>query len=87
MEYMEAFKKIDDLARDEEFIGYYDYEEAKEREYASLSAEMKEEGLEEGRAEERKAVICKMHKNGMSISDISSILEIDEVEIENLLKI
>ncbi len=109
-EYMDAFQKIEDLARDEDFIGYYDYEERRKWEEDSLKREMKEEGraegraegfaegrfeglaegrakgLGEGRAEAQKEIIQKMHKNGMSSSDIAKLLEVDKGDIEKILE-
>lgn len=46
--YMAAIRTVEDLTTDERFIGYYDYEEERERELKEEKAYVREEGLKEG---------------------------------------
>ncbi len=97
-EYMDAIHKAESLAMDPDFNVYYDYEENLRKEMEENNRQAKLDGITEGItqgitqgisqgiAEGQRQLIAKMHKKGMSISDISTILEIAEDEIENILQ-
>ena len=45
----------------------------------------REEGLQQGRSEERTEMILKMYSKGMTLKDISSLLDISESELKSII--
>lgn len=98
-EYMDAINKAESLSMDPDFNVYYDYEENLKKSMELDLEQAKMDGLAEGHttglteghamglAEGQKQFICKMHEKGMSVQEISSMLELSEDEIENFLKL
>lgn len=46
-----------------------------------------EQGLEKGRSEERTDMVLKMYSKGMTLMDISSLLDISESELKSIIDI
>lgn len=44
-----------------------------------------EQGLEKGRSEERTDMVLKMYSKGMTLMDISSLLDISESELKSII--
>ena len=88
-----AYRKVEEYMSDNDFLVYYDKEEMDKFEKEEMKryglelgrAEGREEGREEGRDLERKTIIINMITKGMSISEISELINISEEEINNLL--
>ena len=72
-DYMAAFRKVEDLSTDPEFIGYYDYEQAHQDDIEMAEYAGYEKGVEE--------MVIKMKDKGISIEMIAEIsgLSIEEV--------
>ena len=87
-----AFRKVEEYMSNEDFLVYYDKEEMDKFEKEAMKkyglelgrAEGRAEGLEEGRAQ-LKSVIQNMMDKGMSITEISELINISVEEINNLL--
>jgi len=88
-----AFRKVEEYMSDEDFLVYYDKEEMDNFEKEEFRKDGLKEGLEQGRTEgleqgrdlERKTIIQNMMDKGMSISEISELINIKEEVINNLL--
>ena len=92
-----AFRKVEEYMSDEDFLVYYDKEEMdrfEKEEMKKYGLELgRREGLEQGREEGQaigeasamKKVITNMMDKGMSIGEISKLINIKEDEINSLL--
>ena len=91
-----AFRKVEEYMSDEDFLVYYDKEEMDNFEKEEFRKDGLKEGLEVGRAEGRvkgleegraqlKSVIQNMMDKGMSITEISKLINFSVEEINNLL--
>ena len=77
-DYMAAFRKVEDLSTDPNFIGYYDYEQAHQDDL-----EMAEyTGMKKGVEQTKKEMVINMKEKGLSLEMIADIsnLSIEEVE-------
>lgn len=95
--YMAAVRRVEELSTDPEFIGYYDYEEAKRQDLADAKEAGRDEGLEEGMkkgieqgikqgiSQRNQELILKMANEGLTIEMISKIIGKPQEEIEKLI--
>lgn len=79
---MAAFRTVEELSTDPDYIGYYDYDKAIKQE---LELSFKE-GFENGLKEVQNEIIQKMISNGMTIDSISQMLEMPKEEIKKLIE-
>ena len=80
-DYMAAFRKVEDLSTDPEFIGYYDYEQAHQDDI-----EMAEyTGLKKGIEQNRKEMVVNMKEKGLSIEMIADVSNLSIEEVEKIL--
>jgi len=81
--------KVSGIMSDEDFLVYYDKEEMDNFEKEEFRKDGLKEGLEQGRTEGleqgQKTIIQNMINNGITISEISKMINISEEEINNLL--
>ena len=83
--YMAAIRTVADLTTDEDLIGYYDYEEAKEQELREAKAYALKTGHEEGRKEGRKQEKIEVAKRLLSLgTDIEIVAKSTMVPIKEL---
>ena len=74
--YMAAVRKIEELSTDPDFVGYYDYEEAKKQDMHGMYLT----GVDDGKKEIIKNLLAK----GYDIKEIAEIAEVSVEEIEGL---
>ena len=86
--YMAAVRKIEELSTDPNFVGYYDYEEAKKQDMHGMYLTGVDDGIEKGLAQGMKQKQNKIIKNllakGYDIKEIAEIAEVSVEEIESL---
>ena len=91
--FMKAYGKVSEYMSNEDFLIYYDKEEMNEFEkktcYQDGRADGKIEGIAEGKTEgkieERKQIVQNMISNGITISEISKMINLSEEEIHKLI--
>jgi len=100
-DYMAAFRKVEDLSTDPEFIGYYDYEEAHKddiemAEYFGYENGVKqgieqgtklgiEQGTKLGLEQRNKEMVISMKEKGLSLEMIADISNLSIEEVETIL--
>jgi predicted transposase/invertase (TIGR01784 family) len=83
-DYMAAIRKVEDLSRDPNFIGYYDIEEARRQDLEDMKDTGIRIGMEKG-IEQRNVEIAKnLLSLNLKIEDISKATGLKEEEIEKL---
>jgi predicted transposase/invertase (TIGR01784 family) len=82
--YMAAVRKVEDLSRDPNFIGYYDIEEARRQDLEDMKETGIEIGMEKGSRQEKIEIAKSMLNENMEISMISKITGLTIEEIEKL---
>ena len=76
-DYMAAFRKVEDLSTDPEFIGYYDYEQAHQDDIEMAEYAGYEKGIEE--------MIINMKEEGLTLEMISKIAKLSIEEVNRIL--
>lgn len=86
--YMAAIRTVEDLTMDEDLIGYYDYEEAKEQELREAKAYAKKTGREEGFEQGAKETAIEVAKKMFGIPNITieQIAECTSLSLEEIEK-
>ena len=89
---MAVIRTVEDLTTDERFIGYYDYEEAKEQEMEEIKTQreeiknQREEIRKEGIQQANIKMVKNMIKEGLDVSIITKCTDLPLEQIENLKK-
>ena len=55
--------------------------------FDEILADERKEGRTEGRIEERRSMINRMSENGMSLSDIARMINLEEAEVKTILAV
>ena len=87
--YMAAIRKVEDLSKDPNFVGYYDVEEAKRQELEDMYDTGVSEGIEQGIEQGIKQCTIEVAKQllalgTISIEDISKVTGLTEDKISKL---
>ena len=91
-DYMAGYRKVEDLSTDPEFIGYYDYEQARcddieMAEYTGLKKGIEQgikQGVEQGIEQNKKEMIMSMINEGLELDIISKITKLSIEEIKKI---
>ena len=89
---MAAFRKVEDLSTDPNFIGYYDYEQAHQddlemAEYTGMKKGIEQgikQGVEQGIEQNKKEMIMSMINEGLELDIISKITKLSIEEIKKI---
>ncbi len=77
-------KEAEDVSKDEEIIGLYDLEELRKDQMLAAKETGYNEGMEQGKNEEKLSIASKLLKEGLSIEQIIKVTNLSPKEIESL---
>ena len=78
---MAAFRKVEDLSTDPNFIGYYDYEQSHQDDVEIA----KYTGMKKGIEQKEHEIVINMKEKGLTLELISEITKLSIEEIKKIL--
>lgn len=84
-DYMAAFRKVEDLSTNPNFIGYYDYEQAHQDDIEMTEYNGMKKWIEQGIEQNKKEMVISMKEEGLTLEIISKITKLPIEEVEKIL--